>query len=139
MNYEDFNEQRIYDSLIIETDIEPKDAKSVTINTVRHLISINIKKIAPPTIRETVNSILLQTAHTTKIKLLEFYFLKIRLQYQRIGISLHEIMRIEKETAPELLVAKINTLITEEQNNVNKLIHNLNIKIQNERVLLLHP
>ena len=48
-------------------------------------------------------------------------------------------MRIEKETAPELLVAKINTLITEEQNNVNKLIHNLNIKIQNERVLLLHP
>jgi len=104
----------IYQSLLRETDLKKGDAKKVTEEVIRFLISANLKLITAPLIREVVN-----------VHLLKMGFEKARLQYTRIGLPFHDLLTLlntEKKTGPKLVTVKIVKRITSEFKAVADLI-----------------
>ena len=73
----------IYQSLLRETNITKSDAKKVTEQTIRFLISLKLDLITAPLIREVVN-----------VHLLKLGFEKERLQYTRIGLPFHDLQEL---------------------------------------------
>ena len=70
----------IYQSLLKETSLSKANAKKVTEKVVRFLISVNLKMITAPLIREVTN-----------VQLLKLGFEKERLQYTRIGLPVYDL------------------------------------------------
>ena len=70
----------IYQSLLKETSLSKIDAKKITEQVVRFLISANLKLITAPLIREVCN-----------VHLLKAGFEKERLEYTRIGLPFHDL------------------------------------------------
>ncbi|MFW9970846.1 MAG: hypothetical protein ACFFDF_11670 [Candidatus Odinarchaeota archaeon] len=102
----------IYQSLLKETSISKVDAKKVTEQVVRFLVSSNLNLITAPLIREIVN-----------VHLLKNGFEKERLQYTRIGLPVFDLNQIfNKETESKELVSEVINWIITEYHNVNKLI-----------------
>jgi anaerobic ribonucleoside-triphosphate reductase len=102
----------IYQSLLKETDLSKRDAKKVTEQVVRFLISADLKLITAPLIREVVN-----------VQLLRLGFERERLQYTRIGLPFYDLKRLSETIEDdEERFAKILNWITSEFKAVNKLI-----------------
>ena len=75
----------IYQSLLKETALSKANAKKVTEQVVRFLISANLKLITAPLIREV-----------THVQLLKLGFEKERLQYTRIGFPYYDLKLLLK-------------------------------------------
>ena len=102
----------IYQSLLKETDLSKLDAKKVTEQVVRFLISADLKLITAPLIREVVN-----------VHLLKLGFEKERLQYTRIGLPFYDLQELSKTVSDDQLVYdKIIAWITSEFKAVDDLI-----------------
>lgn len=102
----------IYQSLLKETSISKFNAKKITEQVVRFLVSSNLNLITAPLIREVVN-----------VHLLKNGFEKERLQYTRIGVPVYDLYQIfNKQTESKELVSEIMNWIITEYHNVNKLI-----------------
>lgn len=102
----------IYQSLLKETNISKTDAKKITEQVVRFLVSTNLNLITAPLIREVVN-----------VHLLKNGFEKERLQYTRIGLPLYDLNNIfnEQIESKEVISEIMNWIITE-FHEVSKLI-----------------
>jgi anaerobic ribonucleoside-triphosphate reductase len=102
----------IYQSLLKETDLSKIDAKKVTEQVVRFLISADLKLITAPLIREVVN-----------VQLLKLGFEKERLRYTRIGLPFSDLQELFKAVNDDQLVYdKIIAWITSEFKAVDELI-----------------
>ena len=102
----------IYRSLLKETNISKIDAKKITEEVQRFLISANLNLITAPLIRELVNVHLLQNGFETE-----------RLQYTRIGLPVYDLNKIffEKTESKEV-VSEIMNWVIAEYHEVDKLI-----------------
>lgn len=110
---------RIYESLLRETDLFGIQAKFITQETTKFIISISgkLKFITAPMIREIINVILLQYGYE-----------KERLQYTRIGEPYYDLEKLYED--PNRLVwinvdRKVAKHSKKEFYNVKKLIDNL--------------
>jgi len=102
----------IYQSLLKETKISKIDAKKITEQVVRFLVTTNLKLITAPLIREIVNVHLLQNG-----------FEQERLQYTRVGLPVYDLNRIfNKQNESKEIVSEIMNWIITEYHGVNKLI-----------------
>lgn len=104
----------IYRSLLKETELKKVDAKKVTEQVIRFLISANLKLITAPLIREVVN-----------VHLLKLGFEKVRLQYTRIGFPFYDLkilFEADKNTKFRYVVVKIIKWIILEFKAVGDLI-----------------
>ena len=103
----------IYQSLLKETNISKINAKKITEQVVRFLVSANLNLITSPLIREIVNVHLLQNG-----------FEQERLQYTRVGLPVYDLNRIfnEQNESKEVVSEIMNWIITEyhELNNLIK-------------------
>ncbi|MFX0006753.1 MAG: hypothetical protein ACFFA7_01375 [Promethearchaeota archaeon] len=102
----------IYQSLLKETNITKINAKKITEQVVRFLVSTNLNLITSPLIREIVNVHLLQNG-----------FEQERLQYTRVGLPVYDLNRIfnEQNESKEVVSEIMNWIITE-YHDLNKLI-----------------
>ncbi|MFX1388657.1 MAG: hypothetical protein ACFE9Z_01170 [Promethearchaeota archaeon] len=102
----------IYQSLLKETNISKINAKKITEEVLRFLVSANLNLITAPLIREVVN-----------VHLLKNGFEKERLQYTRIGLPVYDLNNIftEKSESKEVVSGIMNWVISE-YHDVNKLI-----------------
>jgi anaerobic ribonucleoside-triphosphate reductase len=102
----------IYQSLLKETNISKINAKKITEQVVRFLVSANLNLITSPLIREIVNVHLLQNG-----------FEQERLQYTRVGLPVYDLNRIfnEQNESKEIVSEIMNWIITE-YHDLNKLI-----------------
>jgi anaerobic ribonucleoside-triphosphate reductase len=102
----------IYRSLLKETNISKNDAKKITEEVLRFLVSANLNLITAPLIREVVNVHLLKNGFETE-----------RLQYTRIGLPVYDLNKIflEKFESKEVVSDIMNRVITE-YHEVDKLI-----------------
>ncbi len=102
----------IYQSLLKETNISKSDAKKITEEVLRFLVSANLSLITAPLVREVVN-----------VHLLKNGFEKERLQYTRIGLPVYDLNNIflEKLESKEVVSEVLNWVITEFR-EVDKLI-----------------
>lgn len=102
----------IYQSLLKETEISKFNAKKITEQVVRFLVSANLNLITAPLIREVVNVHLLQNG-----------FEKERLQYTRIGLPVYDLNKIFNEMieSKEIVSEIMNWIITE-YHGINKFI-----------------
>jgi anaerobic ribonucleoside-triphosphate reductase len=102
----------IYQSLLKETNISKNNAKKITEQVVRFLVSANLNLITSPLIREIVNVHLLQNG-----------FEQERLQYTRVGLPVYDLNRIfnEQNESKEVVSMIMNWIITE-YHDLNKLI-----------------
>ena len=105
----------IYQSLLKETNISKFNAKKITEQVVRFLVTANLKLITAPLIREIVN-----------VHLLKEGFEKERLQYTRIGLPVYDLNKIfaERIECKEIVSDIMNWVISEHQ-EVNKLIKHI--------------
>ncbi|MFW9819642.1 MAG: hypothetical protein ACFFE5_08540 [Candidatus Thorarchaeota archaeon] len=105
----------IYQSLLKETNISKIDAKKITEQVVRFLVSANLNLITAPLIREIVNVHLLQSG-----------FEQERLLYTRVGLPVYDLNKIfnERVESKEVVSEIMNWIITE-YHEVNKLIKNV--------------
>lgn len=104
----------IYQSLLKETDLVRTDAKKVTEDVTRFLISANLKLITAPIIREVVN-----------VHLLKLGFEKTRLKYTRIGLPFYDLRKLFdaiKKKGFWVIVVKIIKWIISEFKAVDDLI-----------------
>jgi len=103
----------IYQSLLKETNISKFNAKKITEQVLRFLVSANLKLITAPLIREVVN-----------VHLLKNGFENERLQYTRIGLPVYDLNQIfnERIESKEVVSEIMNWIITE-FHEVNKLIN----------------
>ena len=69
--------------MLKETSLSKGDARKITEQAIRFLISVNLKLITAPLIREVVN-----------VQLLRNGFEKERLQYTRIGLPFYDLKEI---------------------------------------------
>ena len=105
----------IYRSLLKETSLSKVDAKKVTYQVVRFLISVDLKLITAPLIREVTN-----------VQLLKLGFEKERLEYTRIGLPFYDLQELSKTVQDdEKMYKKIITWITSEFKAVDELITDL--------------
>lgn len=79
----DFEPQKIFDSLIKETDIDIETAKRITDNVSIFIIGAGLEFVSPPLIREIVN-----------VELLKLGFEKERLQNTRIGFPYYDLNKM---------------------------------------------
>ncbi|MFW9827019.1 MAG: hypothetical protein ACFFEY_05295 [Candidatus Thorarchaeota archaeon] len=102
----------IYQSLLKETNISKIDAKRITEEVLRFLVSANLSLITAPLIREVVNVYLLKNGFEME-----------RLQYTRIGLPVYDLNKIflEKLESKEV-VSEILNWVIKEYHEVNKLI-----------------
>ncbi|MFX0040775.1 MAG: hypothetical protein ACFFCY_01365 [Promethearchaeota archaeon] len=102
----------IYQSLLKETNISKLNAKKITGQVVRFLVTTNLNLITAPLIREVVNVYLLKNG-----------FEKERLQYTRIGLPVYDLDLIfnEKIASKDVISEIMNWVITE-FHEVHKLI-----------------
>jgi anaerobic ribonucleoside-triphosphate reductase len=101
----------IYQSLLRETNISKLNAKKVTEQVVRFLVSANLRLITAPLIREIVN-----------VHLLKNGFEKERLQYTRIGLPIYDLTKIfTEQSEPKDVVSEILNWVIREYHEVNKL------------------
>ena len=102
----------IYQSLLKETNISKINAKKITEQVVRFLVSANLNLVTSPLIREIVNVHLLQNG-----------FEQERLQYTRVGLPVYDLNRIfnEQNESKEVISMIMNWIITE-YHDLNKLI-----------------
>jgi hypothetical protein len=102
----------IYRSLLKETSISKIEAKNITEQVVRFLISANLQLITAPLIREVVN-----------VHLLKNGFEKERLQYTRIGLPFYDLKKVLNNTEDgKEVISDIMTWIITEYHAVNQLI-----------------
>ena len=107
INQEEFEPNKIYESLLKETDISENNAKIITNKICRFLIGHGLKIITSPMIREIAC-----------VQMLDMNLEKERLQYTRIGLPYYDY--------EQLLDKKITVLhIHEEYLGVRKLIEEL--------------
>lgn len=105
----------IYRSLLKETSLSKVDAKRVTVHVVRFLISIDLKLITAPLIREVTN-----------VQMLKLGFEKERLEYTRIGLPYYDLQKLSKDVQDEEQIhKKIIAWITSESEAVGELIREL--------------
>lgn len=114
---EEFDTQKIYNSLLKETSISEENAKKITNNVIRFLISTNIKLITAPLIREVAN-----------VQLLKLGLEKERLEYTRIGFPRYDLNELYNKdfygTKDKLILEHID----KELEDVNILIEKNNIQ-----------
>ena len=114
---ETFDQKRIYDSLLKETNISEENAKKVTDNVVRFLVNINLKLITAPLIREITN-----------VQLLKLGLEKERLENTRIGFPRYDLTQIyNSKYSWEIKNKLILNHIDKEFKDVNILIKKNNI------------
>ncbi|MDX1797064.1 MAG: hypothetical protein R3255_00305 [Candidatus Lokiarchaeia archaeon] len=102
----------IYQSLLKETNISKINAKKITEQVVRFLVSANLNLVTSPLIREIVNVHLLQNG-----------FEQERLQYTRVGLPVYDLNRIfNEQNESKEVVSKIMNWIITEYHDLNKLI-----------------
>jgi anaerobic ribonucleoside-triphosphate reductase len=102
----------IYQSLLRETGISKINAKKVTEQVLRFLVSANLNLITAPLIREVVN-----------VHLLKNGFEKERLQFTRIGLPVYDLNKIFTErTESKQVVSDVMNSVISEYHEVNKLI-----------------
>lgn len=103
----------IYQSLLKETNISKSNAKKITAEVMRFLVSANLELITAPLIREIVNVYLLKNGLENE-----------RLQYTRIGLPFYDLSNIfnERYESKEVVSEIMNWIITE-FHEVNKLIN----------------
>ncbi|MFX1375165.1 MAG: hypothetical protein ACFFA0_05080 [Promethearchaeota archaeon] len=102
----------IYQSLLRETGISKNNAKKVTEQVLRFLISAKLKLITAPLIREVVN-----------VHLLKLGFEKERLQYTRIGLPFYDLQQLFKNLrSKSQIYSKILKWVVSEYNAVEDLI-----------------
>ena len=108
-----FNPEIIYNSLFLETNLNEKQARMVTKDATRCVVSISgsIMHITAPMIREIVNSVMVK-----------FGFEKERLQYTRIGFPYYDLNKLFEENNKEEINKKILDQIKNEYNNVKNLM-----------------
>ena len=100
--------------ILRETELTKGDAKQVTEQVTRFMISASLKLITAPLIREVVN-----------VQLLKLGFEKARLQYTRIGLPFHDLkilLEAEKTTKFRYIAVKIIKWIISEFKAVGDLI-----------------
>ena len=114
-----YNPNKVYSSLIKETNLNKKDEKIVVLDVTRCIISIsgNITHITAPMIREIVNTMLLKHG-----------FEKERLLYTRIGFPYYDLKEIFDEEDKTWTNGKILEHIRFEYKNVKDLIKTINNK-----------
>lgn len=107
-----FRPELIYQSLLRETNLSKVNARKITEQVIRFLISANLKLITAPLIREI-----------TSVQLLKNGFEKERLQNTRIGLPYYDLKKIfnGKEDCEDV-VSKILNWVIEEYHAVDKLI-----------------
>ncbi|WP_423793241.1 anaerobic ribonucleoside-triphosphate reductase [Methanocaldococcus indicus] len=88
--FEPFNKEKIYKSLIKETNI-PKDiAKKIADDVERELKKLKVKYLTAPMIREIVN-----------YKLIEYGYEEERHKYTRVGLPIYDITKLIKSGSRE--------------------------------------
>jgi len=94
----------IYQSLLKETNISKINAKKITEQVLRFLVSADLKLITAPLIREVVNAHLLKNGLENE-----------RLQYTRIGLPVYDLNNIfnERIESKEVVSEIMNWIITE--------------------------
>ena len=104
-----FNVNRIYESLLQETDLPKSDAHFITTEVIRFIVQISnkVKIMTSPMIREIVN-----------VKLLQYGYEKERLQYTRIGLPVYDISHLPS-------TYNITKHVLEEYKNVQDIIKQL--------------
>ncbi|MFX0021936.1 MAG: hypothetical protein ACFE9S_06390 [Candidatus Hermodarchaeota archaeon] len=103
----------IYRSLLKETNISKFNAKKITEQVVRFLVSTKLNLITAPLIREIVN-----------VQLLKNGFEQERLQYTRVGLPVYDLNQIfNEQTESKEVVSEIMNWIISEYHEVNKLIY----------------
>jgi len=109
----EYDPNKIYSSLIKETNLNEKDAKLVTLDVTRSIIAIsgNISYITAPMIREITNTILLKHG-----------FEKERLKNTRIGFPYYDLEKLVESNNTLEANIKILEHIKNEFSNVKKLI-----------------
>ena len=122
----EFDAVRIYESLLIETDLFGIQAKFITQEVTKFIISISgdIKFITAPMIREIINVILLQHGYE-----------KERLQYTRIGLPYYDLENLYENNHKPIwlnIERKVSKHTKKEFYNVKKLIDDLEEKNLNE-------
>ncbi len=111
-----FDPNRIYLSLINETDLSEKEAQKITIDVFRFIAASNLKILTAPLIRELVS-----------YTLLKFGFEIARLQNTRIGFPYKDLEeKIEECENIDELKDFIYSGVIEEFNEVRKLIDGSN-------------
>ncbi|KKN12421.1 hypothetical protein LCGC14_1016760 [marine sediment metagenome] len=120
---EKFEQKKIYDSLIHETNITQENAMRITEQVTRYLISIGskIELITAPMIREFVCVALLS-------KGLELE----RLQYTRIGFPKHDLNKLYEEYPDGIKDKLIVEHVDKEFKDVNILIKKKMKKLNND-------
>jgi anaerobic ribonucleoside-triphosphate reductase len=115
MKKQKFDPDKIYSSLINETNISKSVAVRVVEETAQFLISSKLKLVSPPLIREVVNTFLLR-----------YKLESVRLEYQRIGIPFFDLSDIfdEYDNIDEVK-EKIFEMVKQEFESVKKLIKKL--------------
>jgi len=80
-----FDPEKVFLSLLVETNLNEEQAKKITEEVTRCMITIatNIKNITAPMIREVVNS-----------TMLKYGYEKQRLQYTRIGLPYYDLQML---------------------------------------------
>ena len=107
-----FNPEFIYHSLLRETHLSIENAKLITKDVLRWLISAHLHLITAPLIREVAN-----------VHLLKNKFEKERLQYTRIGLPFYDLkMLFEGISEEETLKEQIYDWIITEYQAVKELI-----------------
>lgn len=106
-----YNPNKIYKSLLHETDISKFSAKDITKTVSRFLISHKFRFVTAPMIREIVNFFLLQRG-----------FERYRLQYTRIGLPFTDIDNLLSYTDQNHIKDKIYEWIETEYLSVANLI-----------------
>jgi ribonucleoside-triphosphate reductase len=117
---EKYNPERIYSSLLKETEINPGLAKTLTNEVTRYLFRFNVETITPPLIREILNTFLLK--HNKA---------KFRFNYTRVGIPYFDLKKLmnrchRNEISRFELKEIIFKRIAKEYSDLKKLIKNLN-------------
>lgn len=108
---QEFEPQKIFNSLLIETDLNISDAKLITKKVVSCIVSMNLDFLSGPLIREITNVILLQHK-----------FEKQRLQYTRIGFPYYDLKELLNKPYLYKHVQDIVQHVTTEYEAVKKLI-----------------
>ena len=103
-----FEPNRIFSSLIKETTLSNYEASLITEATTRLIVSLNLKFLSGPLIREIVN-----------VQLLQHGFEKARLEYTRIGFPYHDLTELLKQKE---YLQKIIQHVVNEYEAVKKLI-----------------
>lgn len=116
---EKFDPNRIYNSLLKETSISEENAKKVTEDVVRFLVSIDLKIVTAPLIREIAN-----------VQLLKLKLEKERLEYTRIGFPRYDLNKlyVNDKCSWEIKHKMILRHIDKEFDDVNTLIEKNNIQ-----------